>query len=167
MALTYERCWSREQIRDARLFFFANFAQKDENSVGCGPGTDQTLMTRLIDEHYVDRIIWLTARDGDAIVAAYVVATENPGPDRPRWRILGLALDKSFDQEELYLNMMIAVAEIVMAPGDRWVTAMPPGPPVDFTLASPFGESSSVLPTEIPLVNVIGIVPDPMPGHTL
>ena len=143
MALTYKRCWSRQQIRDAKAFIIAHAESIADNIPGfCDQATTNEAMALMSPEH----LIYTVACDGDAVVAVHAVQ-EYRGEREPghkyegiTWGVAVYTADPTYDHIPLFWNMMQLLARDVMAEGDGWATTVAAGPAVEYLLTLPWAD---------------------------
>lgn len=133
--LNYKRCWSREQIRNARAFILDHAVSLADNVPGfCDQPTRAETETLLS----VPEMIYTFALDGDAIVAVHAVKQREQG----RWTVVIYTADPAYDHLPLFWNMMQLLASDVMTEGDEWRTTITAGPAVEHLLQMPWTDGA-------------------------
>lgn len=167
--LTYHRCWSGEEKREARRFLI-DHPTAPPGAIGCT--TDAPLPPEQVT---ASESVWdfIVTKDGDLIVAVHAFSFE-AGQDRPTFvhpehyiRVWVASLHPDYEPGALFTNMMIAVATLL--PWDvsqTWFSIVPDTPAVAAMAAGPFGVGMTIDPSPDPLfVKVVGVRPDPVPAH--
>lgn len=148
--LTYERAWSREQIRDARAFAYSFAVQ--------GPACfldENGKVPRRMDVFDDPEIVWISARDEGNVVATigtkmlpratHVKALPDTLPDMVRVNMLG-EFDPAYDFDALLGNIRIARAMLIDdPPGTPAVSAGFRGPGLDALQSGVFGVGSLII----------------------
>lgn len=146
MALTYERCWSREEIRDAKRFSLDNFRRPTPDAIGCAED-----MTRVYFEAQYARedLIWVTAKnEAGEIAAAYCVQPHAEAMTGCFLRIISLAVSPAYQPDPLYFNMNVALRYLIPWPGpdaaNTWYAVFPYSAALTYIQGTAFGEGMTV-----------------------
>lgn len=169
--LTYERAWSREQIRDARAFAYS-FAVE---GLTCFLD-EEGKVPRRMDVFDDPKIVWISARDNGAVVATIATKMQprapymvDPSiPEMVRANLLG-EFDPAYNFAALLLNIRIARARLITddPPGTPAVSAGFRGPGLDALRSSVFGVGSIVYDVPMPNASSDGVTVIVFPPATL